>query len=110
MGGEILKRLARFTKALETTDDLASRFTVRTVRTMAEPTDYSAELVKQTRHILRASQAVFACFLGVSRAAVRDWEQGSKSPNGSARRMMDEIRRDPDYWTARFHEMAGADR
>lgn len=62
--------------------------------------------VKATRELLGASQAIFAQFLGVSASAVQDWEQGAKPPQGSACRLMHEIRRDPAYWRKRLVELA----
>jgi putative transcriptional regulator len=65
-------------------------------------------LVKQTRALLGASQAVFANFLGVSVKTVRAWEQGVNTPSAMACRFMDEIRRDPKHWIARLSEAAVA--
>jgi DNA-binding transcriptional regulator YiaG len=55
---------------------------------------------------LGASQTIFAQFLGVSPSAVQDWEQGLKPPHGAACRLMDEIRRDPNYWIRRLQELS----
>jgi putative transcriptional regulator len=63
-------------------------------------------MVKETRKLIRASQAIFAQFLGVSLSAVRDWEQGIKPPGGAACRIMDEIRRNPDYFVGRLRELS----
>jgi DNA-binding transcriptional regulator YiaG len=63
-------------------------------------------LVKKTRDLLGTSQEIFARFLGVSASAVQDWEQGAKPPAGSARRLMDEIRANPEYWRRRLVELA----
>jgi putative transcriptional regulator len=62
--------------------------------------------VKKARVTLCASQAIFAQFIGVSTSTVQDWEQGAKTPRGSACRMMDEILRNPDYWISRLKELA----
>jgi len=59
-------------------------------------------MVRRTRGLLRASQAVFARFLGVSVKTVRAWEQGFNVPSDMACRFMDEIRRDPSYWLRRL--------
>ncbi len=106
VGRKMVDRLKRFAEALETTDSIPERFTCRTIRLNLEPTRYSPERVKAARGTLRASQAIFAHFLGVSASAVRDWEQGAKPPRGSACRIMDEILRDPEYWRARLRELA----
>lgn len=107
-GSEILSRLERFAVAVESlpaSEPLASRFTVRTVRLNLPVPACSPAEVKATRELLGASQAIFAQFLGVSVSAVQDWEQGAKPPQGSACRLMSEIRRDPAYWRKRLREL-----
>ncbi len=84
---------------------MAERFTCRTVRLNLQPQAYNAELVKKTRATLRASQAIFAKFLGVAPNTVRDWEQGVKHPSGAACRIMDEIRQNPQYWLQRLKQL-----
>jgi len=54
------------------------------------------------REALGVSQSVFAKILGASVQSVRAWEQGTKSPSGAVRRLIGEIRHDPDYWRKRF--------
>ncbi|MCB0412036.1 MAG: helix-turn-helix domain-containing protein [Bdellovibrionales bacterium] len=46
--------------------------------------------------ILGVSQTLFARILGVSPAAVKAWEQGSKQPSGTARRLMQLVEQDPN--------------
>ncbi len=106
VGKKMVDRLKRFAEALETADSMPERFTCRTIKLNLEPTPYDAKQVKEVRKRLRASQAIFAQFLGVSVSAVRDWEQGAKSPRGSSCRIMDEIVRDPGYWRDRLRELA----
>ena len=106
IGNKIVDRLKRFVDAVENGDDVCERFTCRTVRLNLEPQTYSPALVKKTREMLGASQAIFAQFLGVSASAVQDWEQGVKPPKGSACRLMDEIRSNPDYWIRRLKELS----
>lgn len=106
VGNKITGRLKGFVDAVENGEDVSTRFTCRTIRLQLEPQEYNPSLVKQTRKILGASQAIFAQFLGVSASAVQDWEQGEKPPKGSACRLMDEIRRDPDYWLKRLQELS----
>lgn len=113
VGNRIVGALKDFAEAVEAGDDLQQRFTCRTVRLNLELQPYSPQLVKQTRQLLGTSQAIFAQFLGVSASAVQDWEQGAKPPKGSACRLMDEIRNNPDYWIRRLQELStpvGADR
>lgn len=106
VGSRIVGALKDFAEAVEAGDDLKQRFTCRTVRLNLEPQPYSAQLVKQTRQLLGTSQTIFAQFLGVSASAVQDWEQGAKPPKGSACRLMDEIRNNPDYWIRRLQELS----
>jgi DNA-binding transcriptional regulator YiaG len=106
VGRRMVERLKRFAEALETTDNLPERFTCRTIKLNLEPTPYDSEQVKEGRRKLRASQAIFAQFLGVSTSTVRDWEQGLKPPRGSSCRIMDEILRDPEYWRTRLRQLA----
>src|SRR5436190_1216887 len=99
VGSELAGRLKKFAEALEGTDDLRARFTCRTVKLNLRTTQCGPHEVKQARVLLQASQAIFAQFLGVSLSAVRDWEQGIKPPSGAACRLMDEIRRNPEYFS-----------
>jgi DNA-binding transcriptional regulator YiaG len=106
VGKELVRRLKRFASALETTEKLESRFTCRTVKLNLKSRRYGPTLVKETRSLLHASQPIFAQFLGVSPSAVRDWEQGVKPPSGSACRLMDEIRQNPEYFFGRLKELS----
>jgi putative transcriptional regulator len=102
----IVERLKDFAETLETSESVTDKFTCRTIKLKLEPTTYSADLVKETRKLLGASQAIFAQFLGVSVKTVHDWEQGRKPPRDVACRLMDEIRRDPEYWLNRLKELS----
>ncbi|HQU41746.1 MAG TPA: hypothetical protein PK867_02995 [Pirellulales bacterium] len=106
VGKEIVRRLKNFTAELEKTEDIGDRFTCRTVRLNLQPRQYSPQLVKATRETLHASQVIFANFIGVAPTTVRDWEQGIKHPSGVARRIMDEIRENPEYWRKRLKELS----
>jgi putative transcriptional regulator len=106
VGRKITQRLKNFVEAVEGGEDPTKRFTCRTIRLQLETQQYNPDLVKETRRLLGASQAIFAQFLGVSASAVQDWEQGEKPPKGSACRLMDEIRRDPEYWLKRLRELS----
>jgi DNA-binding transcriptional regulator YiaG len=77
---------------------IESRFTVRTVEIPDGPSAYDAEHVKATREKIAVSQAVFAQLLGVSVMLVRAWEQGQRGPALWARRLLDEVNRDPRHW------------
>ena len=106
VGATIAARLLRVADAVEAGEDITKRFTCRTVRLRLAPRRYGPKDVKQTRRALGASQTIFAQFLGVSPSAVQDWEQGLKPPHGAARRLMDEIRRDPQYWIKRLRDLS----
>ncbi len=54
------------------------------------------QIIRLRKDILGVSQPVFASYLGVSLAALRSWEQGSKHPSGTARRLLQVISKDPD--------------
>lgn len=98
----IKKRSAAFTHDLENGVTIQDKYTCRTIALDLSPMAYDQKAVKQTRAILNASQAVFALVLGVSIKTVQAWEQGQTSPPKMACRFMDEIRRDPEYWTKRL--------
>ena len=85
---------------------IGEKFNCHRISLDLEPTSYDADMVRGTRKLLGASQAVFAQFLGVSRKTVQSWEQGNRPPKDVACRLMDEIRHDPGYWLARIRELA----
>jgi putative transcriptional regulator len=60
------------------------------------PPELSKRQIKEIREeTLHVSQPIFASFLGVTPAAVKAWEQGTKKPSGTARRLMQIITQDP---------------
>jgi putative transcriptional regulator len=104
VGQQIVESLQEFVEALRAGADLET-FTCRNVELAVERPVYDGETVVQTRKLMRASQAVFARFLGVSVQTVRAWEQEENVPSDIAKRFMDEIRHDPDYWRVRLREV-----
>lgn len=52
------------------------------------PPYYPPHLIREIRHRLSVSQAIFAEMLGVSASSVRAWEQGKREPDGPARRLL----------------------
>jgi putative transcriptional regulator len=106
VGVRIVQGLEEFVTALEKGEPVHEHFTCRQIRLDLKPTPYNARRVKETRALLGASQAIFAGFLGVSVKTIRAWEQGVNTPNGMARRFMDEIRRDPKHWLGRLRGAA----
>lgn len=102
VGSRIIERLEGFKNALQSGQKISERFTCRKVVLDLEPMPYGPEQVKQTRHLLNASQTLFAKFLGVSASTVRAWEHGTSVPSAMACRFLDEIRRDPEHWIERL--------
>jgi putative transcriptional regulator len=83
---------------------IESRFTVRTVQTPDDPAKYDAAAVRAVRDKIAVSQAIFAQLLGVSAMLVRAWEQGQRKPALWARRLLDEVNRDPHHWRGMFRK------
>jgi DNA-binding transcriptional regulator YiaG len=104
VGARIIQGLEEFAETLEQKGPIAKKFTCRIVELDFRPTLYGPKLVKETRKLLNASQAVFARLLGVAVNTVRAWEQGVNTPQDVACRFMDEIRRNPAYWVKRLKE------
>ena len=84
-----------------------NRLTFRRIsgESIPEPSDYSPGDVRRVREAVAVSQRVFARLLGASPATVAAWERGGKQPAPMARRLLDEVERDPQHW----REMASAD-
>ena len=100
----LVEGLEEFADSLEAGEDITRRFNCRKVVLDLQPTSYDKKLVKETRVMLGASQAIFAQFLGVSVKTVSAWEQGKKEPSEIACRFMDEIRHDSEHWQERLRE------
>jgi putative transcriptional regulator len=97
LGARIKESLEELRDALASGQPLESKFTVRTLE-VPEPRPHDARSVRALRQSLGVSQAVFARLLGVSNELVEHWEQGIREPKPLARRLLDEISRDPkDY-------------
>jgi DNA-binding transcriptional regulator YiaG len=97
---EIIADLKELHATLKSGKPLREKYTVRTVRTVADPADYDAAAVRSTRELVGVSQAIFARMLGVSAALVRSWECGQRKPAPIARRLLDLVRADPANWRA----------
>ena len=52
----------------------------------------SATQISKLRHKKKVSQAVFAKLLNVSKSTVQQWEQGKKTPNGAALKLLNIVR------------------
>lgn len=68
--------------------------TVRTIE-LVEPGRYDRKAVRKLRDRMGLSQAMFARVLSVSTVLVQSWEQGKRVPAPMARRLLDEVSRDP---------------
>ena len=51
--------------------------------------------IQEIRKKTRLSQIVFAKVLNVSASAVRQWEQGKRSPSGSTKVLLELLQREP---------------
>ena len=81
------------------------RLTVRQVE-VPDPSQYPPASVRRLRQELGVSQPVFARLMGVSTVLVQSWEQGQRIPSPMARRLLDEIRRDPRRWAQTLRPVA----
>jgi len=104
IGAKLIESLEEFSAALKKDGKVCDKFTHRRVVLNLKPVKYNAKSVKATRLLLRASQSIFAKFLGVSPSAVRSWERDMNVPSAMACRFMDEIQRNPEYWRKRLLE------
>jgi len=104
IGAEILEALEEVRDAVKSGEPLEQRFTVRSFRFDLRPRDYGPSVVQSVRQLLGLSQPLFADFLGVDASTVRSWEQGTRLPSPIARRFMDEITANPDYWRGRLRD------
>ncbi len=104
VGAEILEALEEVRNALDSGEPLDRRFTVRSYRLDFAAHDYGPDDVRSVRQLLGLSQPLFANFLGVDASTVRSWEQGARPPSTIARRFMDEVAINPEYWRGRLRE------
>ncbi|MEX2214132.1 MAG: helix-turn-helix domain-containing protein [Phycisphaeraceae bacterium] len=98
VGDRIVSGLTELKSALVAKENIARKFTIRTVELDLEPLPFVPERVMKIRETMHMSQAVFAQIIGVSVHAVRAWEQGKREPNKMARRLLDEMEKDPSRW------------
>ena len=85
-------------------DDLTSGkgITVRELSIVDPVPEMTPAELLAVRQLLNLSQPLFADFIGSSASAVRAWERGAKVPTPMARRFLDAIRSDPEYWRKRL--------
>jgi DNA-binding transcriptional regulator YiaG len=106
-GRKIIAGLREIVEALESGEPLETRFTVREVG-IPDPGEYNAKAIRALRHQLGLSQRLFAHLMGVSVILEQAWEQGRRFPGATARRLLDEIRRDPKHWATMFQPTKAA--
>ena len=97
LGLELEAALTEIKAGLQSGEPLEKRFKVRVVEVI-EPGVYDAAAVKATRAGLKVSQAMFARIVGVSKVLVQSWEAGVRVPGAMARRVLDEVNREPEHW------------
>jgi hypothetical protein len=70
------------------------------MRVLAELIPEDAAMAAGSRHARkdRRKPRAIRQLLGVSVALVQSWEQGQRSPAICARRLLDEVNRDPGHW------------
>jgi len=61
----------------------------------APPKKITPREIRQIRHALKASQALFAVYLNVSPNAVRSWEQGTRRPQQAALKLLTIAKKNP---------------
>jgi putative transcriptional regulator len=99
---DMVRDLSELCDAIEADEQIEKRFTVRTISLDLHPKPYGPEDVRHIRHMLNASQALLAQFLGVSVKTVRAWEQGTRKIPRIACRYMDDIAAYPELWKKRL--------
>lgn len=67
-----------------------------TLRDVTTAPNYSGDDIAAIRHRMGVTQAAFADVLNASLPAVRAWEQGQRSPDGIALRMLQVLDANPD--------------
>jgi DNA-binding transcriptional regulator YiaG len=96
-GREIIAALTDLHETLAAGIPLSERYMVRKVR-FEKPGVYDSKSVAATRSRLGVSQTAFAMLVGVSTTLAQSWEQGRRFPSPMARRLLDEINREPARW------------
>jgi putative transcriptional regulator len=88
--------------AIEAGIPLEQAARVRPALVSIRPPNLKAADIRAIRESLGLNQALFASFLGVRPTTLRSWEQGETRPSPLARRFLDEIRDDREYWLEKF--------
>jgi putative transcriptional regulator len=95
---EIVDDLNQLCDKLESGVPLEKAATVRPAPLRVRPPELTPIEVRAIRESLGLNQAIFAEFLGVRLTTLRSWERGETEPSPLARRFLDELRGDREYW------------
>jgi putative transcriptional regulator len=76
--------------------------TVRPSPIKRTPPDLLPAEIRAIRESLGLSTSLFAGFLGLRASTLRSWEHGETRPSPLARRFLEEIRDDREYWIVRL--------
>lgn len=77
---------------------IETSFTEREMRELGITIDkpvITSEEIKSIREKVHLSQSVFAKLLNVSPSSVRQWEQGTRSPSGSTKVLLELLAKEP---------------
>jgi putative transcriptional regulator len=69
------------------------------------PPRYTSMRIRSTRMKLGYSQPVFAKTLNVSVQTVRAWEQGTRTPDGPTRRLLELAEEVPEVFARKVHPL-----
>ena len=61
--------------------------------------DFTPAEIKAIRHAAKMPQCTFASCLGVSEKSIEAWEGGRSHPVGAARRLLELVKDDPEFFT-----------
>ena len=102
-GRKLMAALAELKEARRSGD--YSGMVIRNVQ-IPDPGRYSPATIRALRQELSLTQRLFAALIGVSVELVEHWEQGRREPGTLARRLLDEIARDPRRWQSMVRRSA----
>lgn len=78
---------------------LGSQFTEKQLKELGVKipriNDITPSMIKRIRDKINLSQTVFARLLNVSPSSIRQWEQGTRTPTGSTKILLDLLGRQP---------------
>lgn len=90
-----MRRTAQNATRMQQSPPAQGRLTAREANIQPVPA-YAREEIAGLRKQLNLSQPVFAQALNVSPETVRAWEQGKRSPDGAALRLLEVAQRHPE--------------